>query len=112
MIVTLGAFATAFPSVHPLAVIRVFVGEKNRIFNFEKVFLLCKKIIVCEDDGAANVLAGKVNLVSEWDVEIGPSDWTGVLILRLIWRLVLHGVMCPSFGKPIAHEHTWLPRHL
>lgn len=106
------AFATAFPAVHPFAVVRVFVREENRSFNFEKVFLLCKKIIGREDDAAANVRAGKVNLVSEGDVEIGPGDWTGALILGLIWRRILHGVLCPSFDRPVVHEHMWLLQYL
>lgn len=46
------------PSVHPLAVISVFIWNKNAPAWLEKIFLICEELIVRQQRDPANALRG------------------------------------------------------
>ena len=71
-IVSRRAAPARFPSVHPFAVIGVFVGDENSAAGFEQIFFLREKFVVRDQRVAADAGRGQID-------ETGGRSWRGIV---------------------------------
>src|SRR4051794_1980782 len=76
------AASSRFPSIHPLAMVRVFIRNENSAPWFEQILLFGEEFIVRAQDGPADPLGSEINKPGGGsDYRIG---WLHEIVVRVL----------------------------